>query len=120
MRWCTRERILLLSGDHAHAELSVHDVDEFERDEWQTFDRTHPGRKDQPHGFDALPYTWQLDRKGPGTAPSWTYNGMIVAGSWDHAVTGLELMLAAWDARAWLARPDRPPVVAYRVAGNRS
>ena len=96
MRWCTRERILLLSGDHTHAELSVHDADEFERDEWQTFDRTHPGRKDQPHGFDALPYTWQLDRKGPGTAPSWTYNGMIVAGSWDHAVTGLELMLAAW------------------------
>ncbi|WP_405576512.1 hypothetical protein [Streptomyces sp. NBC_01092] len=96
VRWCTRERILLLSGDHTHAELSVHDADRFVDEEWKTFDRTKPGRKGQPHAFDALPYTWQLDRKGPGNATSWTFNGIFVAGSWDHAVTGLELMLAAW------------------------
>ncbi|MFI2207059.1 hypothetical protein ACH47Z_41480 [Streptomyces sp. NPDC020192] len=96
VRWCTPERVLLLSGDHTHAELSVHDADDFERDEWRTFDRTHPGRDGQPHGFDALPYIWQLDRKGPGFAPPSTYNGVMVAGNWDHAVTGLELMLAAW------------------------
>ncbi|MFI0733138.1 hypothetical protein ACH4S9_29645 [Streptomyces sp. NPDC021225] len=96
VRWCTRERILQLSGDHTHAELSVHDADEFERDEWWTFDRTRPARSGQPHRFDALPYTWQLDRKGPGFATSWTYNGVKVADDWDHAVTGLELMLAAW------------------------
>lgn len=96
VRWCTPEKILLLSGDHTRAQLSVHDADEFERDEWWTFDRTQLGSAGEPSGFDALPYTWQLDRKGPGAAPSWTYNGVFVAGSWDHATTGLELMLAAW------------------------
>lgn len=96
VRWCTTERVLLLSGDHTHAKLSVHPATEFERTEWQTFDDANPGVDGQPHGFDVLPYTWQLDRKGPGSAPAQTYNGMMVAGSWDHAVTAVELMLAAW------------------------
>ncbi|WP_159029222.1 hypothetical protein [Streptomyces viridochromogenes] len=96
VRWCTRERIVLLSGDRNRVELSVHDADKFVDDEWNAFERTRPGRKGEPHRFDALPYTWQLDRKGPGNAPGWTYNGVMVAGSWDHAVTGLELMLGSW------------------------
>ncbi|MGW0711015.1 hypothetical protein ACWD4G_34525 [Streptomyces sp. NPDC002643] len=96
VRWCTRERVLLLSGDHTHVELKLHDADRFDQDEWSAFDRTDLGRKGEPHGFDRLPYIWQLDRKGPGFASSWTYNGVIVASGWDHATTGLELMLAAW------------------------
>ncbi|KUO05637.1 hypothetical protein [Streptomyces caeruleatus] len=96
VRWCTAERVLLLSGDPAHVELSVHEARTFEDEEWNTFDGTDLGRKGQPHRFGELPYTWQLDRKGPGKATSWTYNGVMVAHGWDHAVTGLELMLAAW------------------------
>ncbi|MDT9696896.1 hypothetical protein [Streptomyces sp. P17] len=105
MRWCTRERILLLSGDHTQAMLSVHDADAFERAEWRAFDGTDPACAGRPHAFDALPYLWQLDRKGPGFATSWTYNGTIVSGSWDHAVTGLELMLAAWVEQYPLQAP---------------
>ncbi|MET9972867.1 hypothetical protein ABZZ80_45200, partial [Streptomyces sp. NPDC006356] len=94
--WCTPERVLLLSGDPTHVELSVHDARRFEEEEWKTFDHTRLGRQDQPHHFGELPYTWQLDRKGPEKATSWTYNWVMVADGWDHAVTGLELMLAAW------------------------
>ncbi len=96
VRWCTRERILQLSGDHSQAVLTAYDADEFERAEWKTFDTTHPGDRGEPHAFDALPYLWQLDRKGPGFATSWTYNGTIVVSGWEHAAKGLELMLASW------------------------
>ncbi|WP_406490604.1 hypothetical protein OHB06_00940 [Streptomyces sp. NBC_01604] len=96
VRWCTAERLLLLSGDHGHAALSVHDTHAFARQEWFTFDSTPGSTPDGAHRLGDLPYTWQLDRKGPGQAPSWTYNGMRVADNWEHAQSALELMLASW------------------------
>ncbi|WP_148589897.1 hypothetical protein [Streptomyces sp. WAC01526] len=96
VRWCTRERILLLSGDTGRAVLTVRDANSFEDGEHSAFDHVDVGREGKPHRFDELPYTWQLDRKGPGTAPYVTYNGVIVVNDWGHAVTGIELMLASW------------------------
>jgi hypothetical protein len=96
VRWCTRERILLLSGDHERAALSVHDAHTFSKEEWLAFGSTPLSRPDGTHGFGDMPYTWQLDRGGPGVAPGWTYDGMPIAETWEHAQSALELMLASW------------------------
>lgn len=82
--------------DHGHAALSVHDAHAFARQEWFVVDSTPSSTPDGAHRLGDLPYTWQLDRKGPGQAPGWTYNGMQVADNWEHAQSALELMLASW------------------------
>jgi hypothetical protein len=85
VRWSTRERTLLLSGDHGEATLSAHQAESFARDEFWSFDS---GRRE--------PYTWQLDRHGPGHDHGWTYNGHAAADDWTSAEEQLAQMLASW------------------------
>jgi hypothetical protein len=84
VRWSNRERTLLLSGDHGEATLSAHQAASFARDEFWSFDS---GR---------LPYTWQLDRHGPGHDHGWTFNGHAAADDWTSAEERLAGMLASW------------------------
>ncbi|MFD7335431.1 hypothetical protein ACFV98_05435 [Streptomyces violascens] len=84
VRWSNDERTLLLSGDHDKATLSVHRAEAFARDEFWEFDRG------------LLPHTWQLDRKGPGSDPGWTFNGHAAADDWESAQEQLAGMLASW------------------------
>ncbi|MEW1724859.1 hypothetical protein [Streptomyces sp. NPDC093109] len=84
VRWSNRERTLLLSGDHSATTLSAHRTESFGRDEFWSFDS---GR---------LPYTWQLDRKGPGHDAGWTFNGHSASSSWAAAEERLTGLLASW------------------------
>ncbi|MFC8368310.1 hypothetical protein ACFUIT_09965 [Streptomyces sp. NPDC057239] len=84
VRWSNAERTLLLSGDHSEATLSVHQAKAFAQDEWSAFDS---GR---------LPYTWQLDRHGPGEDHGWTFNGHAAAEGWAACEERLAGMLASW------------------------
>ncbi|MFF3920553.1 hypothetical protein ACFYZB_45610 [Streptomyces sp. NPDC001852] len=84
VRWNTPERTLLLSGTHSEASLSAHPAATFARDEFWNFDA---GR---------LPYTWQLDRQGPGHNHGWTFNGHAAAFDWASAEQRLAGMLASW------------------------
>lgn len=84
VRWSNRERTLLLSGDHSEATLSAHQAESLARDEFWNFDS---GR---------LPYTWQLDRHGPGRDPGWTFNGHAAEDDWASAEERLAGMLASW------------------------
>ncbi|MFE4874083.1 hypothetical protein [Streptomyces sp. NPDC056682] len=84
VRWSGDERMLLLSGNHREAALSVHPALAFARDEFWSFDAGH------------LPYTWQLDRQGPGRDHGWTFNGHAAADDWESAQERLEGMLASW------------------------
>ncbi|WP_084464442.1 hypothetical protein [Microtetraspora fusca] len=60
------------------------------------FDTTPHSRPDGTHGFGDMPYTWQLDRGGPGVAPTFTHDGKPIAETWEHAQSAFELMLASW------------------------
>ncbi|MFE9937165.1 hypothetical protein [Streptomyces hirsutus] len=84
VRWSNRERTLLLSGDHGEATLSAHRAKSFAQDEFCSFDS------------DRLPYTWQLDRHGPGHDHGWTFNGHAAADGWTSAEERLAGMLASW------------------------
>ncbi|MFD4764456.1 hypothetical protein ACFWOJ_38330 [Streptomyces sp. NPDC058439] len=84
VRWSNCERTLLLSGDHGAATLSAHEAKSFAQDEFWSFDS---GR---------LPYTWQLDRQGPGRDHGWTFNGHSAADDWAAAEERLSGMLASW------------------------
>jgi hypothetical protein len=84
VRWSNAERTLLLSGDHSEATLSVHEAKAFAWEEWSAFDS---GR---------LPYTWQLDRHGPGEDHGWTFNGHAAANGWAECEERLAGMLASW------------------------
>jgi hypothetical protein len=120
VRWHTGERTLLLAGDHTAAVLSVHDAAQFAEKEFFRFDRG------------GLPYTWQLDRGGPGDDPGWTFNGHAAAADWDEARERLELMLASWAEHFPVQAPgewvgfqvrtsrdvQRPMVVAYDPSGD--
>ncbi|MFJ5223110.1 hypothetical protein [Streptomyces sp. NPDC088400] len=86
VRWSNRERTLLLSGDHSKATLSAHQASSLARDEFWSFDSDRM----------PLPYTWQLDRHGPGDAPGWTFNGHAAAYDWTSAEERLAEMLASW------------------------
>ncbi|GAA2454758.1 hypothetical protein ACFPFX_34020 [Streptomyces mauvecolor] len=84
MRWSNDERTLLLSGDHGEATLFVRRASAFAQDEFWELDRG------------LLPYTWQLDRKGPGSDPGWTFNGHAAADDGESAQEQLSGMLASW------------------------
>ena len=84
VRWSNHTRTLLLSGSHNEATLSVHEATAFARDEFWSFDS---GR---------LPYTWQLDRHGPGHDHGWTFNGHAPADDWTSAEERLAGMLTSW------------------------
>jgi hypothetical protein len=85
VRWSNRERTLLLSGDHGEATLSAHQAESFARDEFWSFDSHR-----------RMPYTWQLDRHGPGHDPGWTFYGHSAANDWTSAEERLAGMLASW------------------------
>ncbi|MFE0443187.1 hypothetical protein [Streptomyces fungicidicus] len=92
MRWHGSERILLLSGDHGEALLSAHEAKAFVQEEYSRFDSG------------SLPYTWQLDRHGPGHDHGWTFNG--------HAPTAGHRPRSTWRRSSFLGRntcPSRPP-----------
>ncbi|MEU9118199.1 hypothetical protein AB0D04_42445 [Streptomyces sp. NPDC048483] len=93
VRWSTRERTLLLSGDRGEATLSAHQPESFAQDEFWSFDS---GR---------LPYTWQLDRNGPGHDHGWTFNGHATADNWTSAEERLTGMLASWAEHMPLQAP---------------
>ncbi|MDA0564223.1 hypothetical protein LG943_07780 [Streptomonospora sp. S1-112] len=85
VRWHTAERTLLLAGDSSAATLSVHDAQGLARREFWDFDSGRP-----------MPYTWQLDRGGPGKDPGWTFNGHSADYTWDEAEESLTLLLSSW------------------------
>ncbi|MER5372594.1 hypothetical protein [Streptomyces sp. NPDC002553] len=93
VRWSGSERILLLSGDHSETVLSVHEAKAFVQAE---FSRLDSG---------GLPYTWQLDRHGPGHDHGWTFNGHAAANGWTQAEECLAGMLASWAEHMPLQAP---------------
>ncbi|MEO3977207.1 hypothetical protein [Streptomyces sp. CAU 1734] len=95
VRWRSAGRIVLLSGNHQRAQLSVHDTDALEYEELRTFEWGGAWSADEPHDFDLLPYTWQLDRAGPGEPPAERTGGRM-ASSLEQFESALELLLAAW------------------------
>ncbi|MFI6641076.1 hypothetical protein [Streptomyces sp. NPDC050504] len=95
VRWRSDERLVLLAADGFAVRLSVHVTDELEGEENRTFKWGGAWSANEPHDFDMLPYIWQLDREGPGTAPSFWPGGRLAA-CWEHLEEALRLMLAAW------------------------
>ncbi|MGJ3558664.1 hypothetical protein ACR6C2_05415 [Streptomyces sp. INA 01156] len=70
--------------DHGEATLSAHRAKVFAQDEFCSFDS------------DRLPYTWQLDRHGPGHDHGWTFNGHAAASGWASTEERLAGMFASW------------------------
>lgn len=95
VRWRSEERLLLLEGTRSTVRLSVHVTDELEGEEHRSFKWGGAWSASEPHDFDMLPYIWQLDREGPGTAPSYWPGGRLAA-CWEHLEDALRLMLTAW------------------------
>ncbi|GAA4153299.1 hypothetical protein GCM10022285_66880 [Streptomyces tunisiensis] len=93
VRWNGSERILLLSGDHSKAVLCVHEAQAFVQEEYSRFDSG------------GLPYTWQLDRHGPGHDHGWTFNGHAAANGWTQTEERLAGMLASWAEHMPLQAP---------------
>ncbi|MGW3588646.1 hypothetical protein [Streptomyces fungicidicus] len=93
MRWHGSERILLLSGDHGEALLSAHEAKAFVQEEYSRFDSG------------SLPYTWQLDRHGPGHDHGWTFNGHAAANGWAQTQEHLAQILVSWAEHMPLQAP---------------
>jgi hypothetical protein len=95
VRWRDGRRLVLLAGNRSRAQLSVHDTDTLEQEERRIFDWGGAWSADEPHDFDFLPYTWQLDRSGPGERPTEGPGGRQ-ASCLEHFESALELLLTAW------------------------
>ncbi|MEV6393203.1 hypothetical protein AB0M39_00175 [Streptomyces sp. NPDC051907] len=95
VRWRDGDRVVLLAGNRTRAQLSVHGTDALESEERRTFEWGGPCSADEPHDFEYLPYTWQLDRSGPGERPT-ERPGARMASGLEHFESALELLLAAW------------------------
>ncbi|MGW4027756.1 hypothetical protein ACWEFL_00315 [Streptomyces sp. NPDC004838] len=95
VRWRDARRTVLLHGTTHWALLSVHNTDFLEHAEHRSFDWGGGWGAAEPHGFDLLPYIWQLDRGGPGERPVERTGGRM-ASCLEHFESALQLMLAAW------------------------
>ncbi|MDH2392654.1 hypothetical protein QCN29_28525 [Streptomyces sp. HNM0663] len=95
IRWRDAGRVLLLSGDRHQVQLSLHDTEALEDQERRTFAWGGAWSADEPHDFEYLPYSWQLDRGGPGERPLEPPGGRR-ATSLEHFERALSLLLSAW------------------------
>lgn len=95
VRWRDCRRVVLLAGSYHRVQLSVHRTDALEDDERRSFEWGGAWSASEPHDFDLLPYTWQLDRSGPGERPIELPGGRL-ASCLEHFQSALELLLAAW------------------------
>ncbi|MFI1394783.1 hypothetical protein [Streptomyces sp. NPDC020681] len=96
VRWRDARRTVLLAGMLQGATLSVHGTDALETEEHRTFEWGGAWSADESHDFELLPYTWQLDRSGPGERPVAPRTGGRMASCLEHFQIALELLLDAW------------------------